>query len=96
MKVSYVGLRNENKGKKPQRGADVTCRYDDDERYTDWKDLALFRRTIQVLKIRGWRYTEMTPGWVFFELEDRAEYEDFLLEYKACKRMIQNCMKFGF
>ena len=97
MRIHYVGKGTDKWGyKNKQRGAEITSRYDEDEREEDKRDFELFNRTIELLKIHGWKFTEGIVGWAFCELADKAEFNEFHEDYKDCKRCIMNCMKFGF
>lgn len=97
MRIQYVGLGVERDGfKHKKRGADITSRDDGCLDCHEERDYELFERTIKLLQIHGWKFVEMAYGWMFCEVEDRAEYEDLRRDYLTCKKCIANCMKFGF
>ena len=47
-------------------------------------------------RIKGWVVNDATEGWAYIKVEDKAEYELFKNDYKKAKKMISNCIKFGF
>lgn len=47
-------------------------------------------------RIKGWEVKNAVEGWAYCEVDDRAEYELFKADYKKAKKMISNCIKFGF
>lgn len=97
MRIRYCGKGIDKWGHRgKERGAEITSLFDDDEREEDKRDFELFTRTINLLKIHGWKFTEGVIGWAFCEVADRAEYNEFLEDYRDCKKCISNCMKFGF
>ena len=96
MNIHYVGLKNPYwDAKYKRRGAEIWSRWDGDDNYNA-HDKTLFERTIALLKVHGWKFTEGIDGWAFCELNDRDEYNEFLEDYKDCKKCIANCMRFGF
>ena len=96
MTCHYIGKKNPLWGEKKVRGAELWARYDDDERYNDKRDCEILERTVKLLKIHGWKFTEGVPGWAFCHLESREEYDEFHEDYRACKRCITKCVDHGF
>ena len=65
--------------------------------YRDEEEMELIERMVFFLnRIKGWELINATAGWAYCEVEDRAQYEDFKKDYKTAKKMISNCLKFGF
>ena len=47
-------------------------------------------------KVKGWDIDTSVAEWAACVVEDRREYEILAKEYKEAKKMIRNCMKYGF
>ena len=47
-------------------------------------------------RIKGWEVNDATDGWAYIIVDDKAEYELFKTDYKKAKKMLSNCIKFGF
>lgn len=48
------------------------------------------------MEIKGWNIDIVTDGYAMCEVSDKAEYKEFMQDWKECKRVITNCMKYGF
>ena len=63
----------------------------------DKKEKELIDRLVFFMnRIKGWDLTNVTAGWAVCEVENKKEYELFKADYKKAKKMISNCIKFGF
>ncbi len=47
-------------------------------------------------KVKGYSVDIVTDGYALVEVEDINEYKEFVKDYKEGKKMIKNCMKYGF
>lgn len=47
-------------------------------------------------RVKGWDLVNGVEGWAYCEVENKKEYELFKADYKKAKKMISNCIKFGF
>lgn len=47
-------------------------------------------------KVKGYSVDHVTDGYMTCEVEDMNEYKEFKKDYKEAKKMILNCMKYGF
>lgn len=47
-------------------------------------------------KVKGWKVDIATDDYALVEVEDMNEYKEFVKDYKEGKKMIKNCMKYGF
>lgn len=47
-------------------------------------------------KVKGWEVDIVTDDYALVEVEDMNEYKEFVKDYKEGKKMIKNCMKYGF
>lgn len=46
--------------------------------------------------VKGYSIDHVTDGYMICEVEDKDEYKVFKKDYKEAKKMILNCMKYGF
>ena len=87
MTVNYVGASNDY----PYRVAEILW---DDESH---KEETLVKRLVFFLeRIHGWSVQIVCPGYGIVQVSDRDEFKMFMQDYKAGKRMILNCLKYGF
>lgn len=54
------------------------------------------RLTFWLEKVKGWKVDIVTDDYALVEVEDINEYKEFVKDYKAGKKMIKDCMKYGF
>lgn len=47
-------------------------------------------------RIKGWSIDVVAEGYAICKVEDKEEYHCFVNDYKSARKMICNCMKFGF
>ena len=83
MKVSYKGMSN-----------DFTFRVVDIS--FDANEFEKVERIASVMKIKGWNIDIVTDEYAMCEVDNREEYSFFMQDWKECKRVITNCMKYGF
>lgn len=83
LNVSYKGM---DKGFQ-YRVADIN--FSDDEMHK-------VERIAFLMGITGWLIDIVSDGYAQCEVDNRECYEDFMKDWKACKRTITNCMKYGF
>lgn len=63
----------------------------------DKKEKELIDRLVFFMnRIKGWDLRNEVAGWACCKVEDKREYELFKADYKKAKKMIGNCIKFGF
>lgn len=87
MTINYKGISKDYK----YRIAEIS--YNEDDK----KDTELAERvTFFLERIKGWDIEVGVSGWMFCEVESMDEYKDFKKDYKEAKKMILNCMKYGF
>ena len=53
-------------------------------------------RIFDLLKIKGWQVDDVTDGYALVPVEDMDEFKGFMEDWKACKRCIRNCIRYGF
>lgn len=83
MRVNYKGCEKDF----DYRLAEIT--YNEEEEN-------LFTRVMKLMNIRGWGINDITDGYASCKIEDKLEYKYFMEDWKACKKCIINCEKFGF
>ena len=86
MRADYQG-EFEVKGGRKYRLAEIS--FDPSE----WTKL---ERIVKLMGIKGWQIDIVTDGYASCIIEDRREYDLFMEDWKASKRCITNCMKYGF
>lgn len=47
-------------------------------------------------RVHGYEVMPMTEGWFTVAVEDQRDYKELVTIYKSAKRMLTNCMKYGF
>jgi hypothetical protein len=63
----------------------------------DKKEMEIINRLVFFMnRVKGWDLTNAVAGWAYCEVENKDEYEKFKSDYKEAKRMITNCIKYGF
>ena len=61
------------------------------------KEVELARRLEFFLeRVKGYSIDHPVEGYMTCEVEDMNEYKEFKRDYKEAKKMILNCMKYGF
>lgn len=61
------------------------------------KDETLAMRLLDLMeKVTAWKCAGGFDDCYLVEVDDREDYEEFKAWYKGAKKMLQNCMKFGF
>ena len=63
--------------------------------FTD-EEWTLANRMVQPLRIKGWDFAVVTDGYAAANVDDFEQYKEFVEDYKAVKKCIRDCMKFGF
>lgn len=86
-----VGYKGRNSFGVENRFAEIFFNHEDS------KELELFNRLMFFMnRIKGWNIKYEVAGWAYCVIEDRDEYSMFVADYKEAKKMIKDCMKFGF
>lgn len=83
MRVSYKGTDTELKCRLAEIG------YNDDEE-------TIVRRIAEVMEIRGYSIDMVADGYAQCVVDDRNDYNEFMKEWKACKKSVKLWTKFGF
>lgn len=87
MTINYKGISKDYE----YRVAEIS--YNEDDK----KDTELAERVAFFLeRIKGWDIDTSVSGWIACEVENMDEYKEFKRDYKEAKKMILNCMKYGF
>lgn len=61
------------------------------------KEKTLAERLIFFLKnVKGYSIDYSIYGYITYQVENMDEYKEFKRDYKEAKKMILNCMKYGF
>ncbi|MFR0074332.1 MAG: hypothetical protein ACLRVD_08235 [Blautia caecimuris] len=61
------------------------------------KEKTLAERLIFFLKnVKGYSIDHSIYGYITYQVENMDEYKEFKRDYKEAKKMILNCMKYGF
>ena len=61
------------------------------------REAELAQRLVFFLKnVKGYSINHAVEGYITCEVEDMNEYKDFKRDYREAKKMILNCMKYGF
>lgn len=47
-------------------------------------------------RIKGYNIDIVTDSYAIVQVEDMTEYKEFVKDYKEGKKMIKNCMEYGF
>ena len=87
MTAKYVGTRDGSWGKEKLRAVELGC--------TENEQVA-FDRVCNLLRVKGWNIDNGVECWGLCLVEDANEAKDFMNDWKAAKRCIANCIKFGF
>ena len=62
-------------------------------------DVSEFKKVERIacaMKIKGWKVDIVTDEFALCEVDDKEAYNMFMRDWKDCKRVITNCMKYGF
>lgn len=59
-------------------------------------ETSVIERISKLMSIKGWNIEIVTDGYALCKVEDREEYTEFMKDWKAAKRCIMNCIKYGF
>ena len=87
MTARYVGTRDAHWGKETSRAVELGCTEDEQ---------TAFDRVCNLMRVKGWVIDNGVECWGLCFVEDRREADEFIREWKAAKRCIANCIKFGF
>lgn len=87
MTIGYKGMSKDYE----YRVAEI-CYNDDDKKDTELAERVAFF----LIRIKGWDIDTAVPGWMCCQVENMDEYKVFKKDYKEAKKMILNCMKYGF
>lgn len=61
------------------------------------KDSKLAERLIDLMeKVTAWKCSGGFDDCYLVEVDDRQDYEEFKAWYKEAKKMLANCMRYGF
>lgn len=65
--------------------------------FDEEKESELSERLIFFLeRVKGYSFSVLFDGYVACDVENMDEYKTFKRDYKEAKKMILNCMKYGF
>lgn len=79
------------------KGMDADYRYRTAEIYFNDDEKQLMIRLEDFLeRIKGWKSSGICGDMCIFEVNDIDEYKEFVADYKEAKKMLKNCIKFGF
>lgn len=53
-------------------------------------------RIVFAMSVRGWDIDIVTDGYAVCEVDSYQEYREFMQDWKECRRVINNCTKYGF
>ena len=87
MTAKYVGTRDRNWGEEKSRAVELGCAENEQ---------TAFNRVCDLLRVKGWDIDNGVECWGLCRVEDKSEADEFIREWKAAKRCIINCIKFGF
>jgi hypothetical protein len=89
MNISYIG---QDKDMKQNVRCAAIC-FDEE----NTKDARIAGRIVDLAeKTTGWKHNSGFDGMWLIEVDDRKDYEDFVLFYKDAKKMFALCEKHGF
>lgn len=61
------------------------------------KEVTLMNRLVFWLeRVKGYSVENAVAGYAVVEVENREEYKQFKADYLVGKKMIKDCMKYGF
>lgn len=86
MTINYKGMDREY----PYRIAEIEININKNE------EELLDRLVFWLEQVHGYKVDVVTDGVAYIEVENYTEYKELVSIYKAGKKMIQNCIKFGF
>lgn len=79
------------------KGMDKTFEYRVAEINFKDEEMKLMERLVFWLeRVKGWVVDIVADGYAQVEVENMAEYKEFVRDYKVGKKMIKDCVKFGF
>lgn len=85
MRVNYKGMDKNF----DYRVAEIN--FDGDTELTLMERIAFFLN-----RVKGYSVDIITDGYALVEVDNMREYKEFVMDYKEAKKMIKDCMKFGF
>lgn len=83
MTINYKGCTKDY----PYRVAEINYREEEVE---------LFNRLVFFLERISWEVESVTDGYALIQVDNFEQYKELVQDYKARKRVVKNCMKFGF
>lgn len=78
------------------KGMDADYRYRIAEIGYGEEERPAIERIFNLLEVRGWEIDDVTDGYAIVPVEDMDEFNRFMKDWKACKRCIKECIKYGF
>lgn len=78
------------------KGMDADYNYRVAEIAFEEEKLNVMERIAFLMRIHSWNIDIVTDGYAMCEVNDIDEYKEFMKDWKACKKCILDCIKFGF
>lgn len=78
------------------KGSDKEYNYRVAEISFDENEEKKIERIAFAMSVKGWDINVVTDGYANCEVNDYEAYKMFMADWKECKRVITNCMKYGF